>query len=257
MSKTTPGLAGFVALSFKAVQTVFKETIDKILSKIKGKPFLVWPPKLPGNPATRNQKLQCSYHRDKGHLTENCHKLKTHLEQLVSNGHLNDYIDSYLSGSKEGGMVSKRSGTSGTVPAGVIHVIHNPLCTSILLGSFRSDLQKAAHLKQSFEVSDSAHLAPAFYSENYNPSSWKVISFSDSDLRDIQLPHSDPLVITLRIRNFDVKRVLIDQGSFAKVMYQELYEKLGLGEFDLTSFTSPVFGFSGESIIPLRLRSRY
>uniref|UniRef100_A0A2N9G4H4 Uncharacterized protein n=1 Tax=Fagus sylvatica TaxID=28930 RepID=A0A2N9G4H4_FAGSY len=220
MSKTTPGLAGFVALSFKAVQTVFKETIDKILSKIKGKPFLVWPPKLPRNPATRNQKLQCSYHRDKGHLTENCHKLKTHLEQLVSNGHLNDYIDSYLSGSKEGGMVSKRSGTSGTVPA------------------------------------DSAHLAPAFYSENYNPSSWKVISFSDSDLRNIQLPHSDPLVITLRIRNFDVKRVVIDQGSFAKVMYQELYEKLGLGEFDLTSFTSPVFGFSGESIIPLRLRSR-
>jgi hypothetical protein len=72
----------------------------------------------------------------------------------------------------------------------------------------------------------------------------------DSDLRDVQLPHNDPLVITLRIGNYDVKRVLIDQGSFSEVMYQGLYEKLGLGESDLTNFTSLVFGFLGESVIP-------
>lgn len=210
VSKTTPGPAGFITPSFKAFQMVFKELIYRILSKIKGETFFVWSSKLLGNPATRNKKLQCSYHRDKGHLTENCHKLKIHLEQLVSDGHLNDYIDSNLSSLKEGGMVSKRSGMSKTVPAGVIHVIHNPLCTSILLGSFRSDLQKAAHLRQSFRMSDSTHLALVFCSKSYNPFSWKVISFSDSDLRDVQLPHSDPLVITLRIGNFDVKRVLID-----------------------------------------------
>ena len=64
------------------------------------------------------------------------------------------------------------------------------------------------------------------------------------------MPHNDPLVITLRIRNFDVRRVLIDQGSFAEVMYYDMYKKLRLGEADLTSFVSPVFGFSRESIIP-------
>jgi hypothetical protein len=78
-----------------------------------------------------------------------------------------------------------------------------------------------------------------------------TISFSDSDLHDVQLPHNDPLVITLRIGNYDVKRVLVDQGSFAEVMYQELYEKVGLGKSDLSEFSSPVFGFSGESTIPL------
>jgi hypothetical protein len=35
------------------------------------------------------------------------------------------------------------------------------------------------------------------------------------------------------------------------VMYHDLYEKLGLGEVDLTSFTSPIFGFSGEPTVPL------
>jgi hypothetical protein len=78
-----------------------------------------------------------------------------------------------------------------------------------------------------------------------------VISFSDSDLKDVQLPHNDPLVITLRIGNFDVQRVLIDQGSFAEVMYQDLYMKLGLGEAELSSFTSPIYGFSGEPTVPL------
>jgi hypothetical protein len=71
------------------------------------------------------------------------------------------------------------------------------------------------------------------------------ISISDNDLRDVQLPHNNPLVITLRIGNYDVQRALIDQGSFAEVMYQDLYTKLGLGEAALSDFTSPIFGFSG------------
>ena len=37
-----------------------------------------------------------------------------------------------------------------------------------------------------------------------------VLSFSDADkLRTIQ-PHDDALVVTLRIRGYDVKRVIID-----------------------------------------------
>jgi hypothetical protein len=38
----------------------------------------------------------------------------------------------------------------------------------------------------------------------------QTISFSNSDLKDVQLPHNDPLVITLRIGNYDVQRILID-----------------------------------------------
>jgi hypothetical protein len=34
-------------------------------------------------------------------------------------------------------------------------------------------------------------------------------------------------------------------------MYQDLYTKLGLGEAKLASFTSPIFGFSGETTVSL------
>ncbi len=90
---------------------------------------------------------------------------------------------------------------------------------------------------------DYAHLVSTSCSENPGSSDHRVISFSDEDLTDVQMPHSDPLVITLRIGNYDVKRVLIDQGSFAEVMYKGLYEQLSLKEVDLDDFSSPVFGF--------------
>ena len=218
-SKVTSVPTNFVAPSFKAINTVFKEPIYRILDKIKGEPFFIWLPKFPSDPAARNQKLQCSCHRDRGHLTENCHNFKTHLEQLVSNGHLGEYVDLNLIEPNKPGVIGNRSSNSGAAPTSVIHVILNPLCTSILPVSFKSDLQKAAHFRQSYGILDSTHPAPTYCSEIHSSTNKETISVSDGDLKDVQLPHSDLLVITLCIGNYDVKRVLVDQGSFAEVMY--------------------------------------
>jgi hypothetical protein len=208
--KVTSVPSNFVAPSFKAHSTVFKELIYRILEKIKGEPFFMWPPKMPGDPTARNQRPMCSYHCERGHLTENCYKLKSHLEQLVSDGHLSEYVNLNLTKQEKMKQNNDRPGSSGTAPTGVIYVILSPLCTSISSASYRSDLQKAIHLRQSYGISDSAHLVPKFCSEAHGSSVNGTISFSDSDLHDVQLPHNDPLVITLRIGNYDVKRVLVD-----------------------------------------------
>jgi hypothetical protein len=238
-----------VAPTFRAFETVFKEPIYKIMEKIKREPFFVWPSKLLGNPALRDGKLYCTYHRDMGHMTKNFHMLKVHLEKLVSAGHLNQYIDADLSDKKEPSQVVRPSHSSGAPSIGVIHVIHNPLCSTVSSGTYRSGMQKATHLRKSFSIVDSAHPAPIYIVNR--GSIEQVISFLNSDLKDVQLPHNDPLVVTLRIGNFDVQRVLIDQGSFVEVMYHDLYTKLGLGEAELSSFTSPIYGFSGKPTVPL------
>ena len=50
-----------------------------------------------------------------------------------------------------------------------------------------------------------------------------VLGFSNEDkVGTIQL-HDDALVVTLRIGEYDVKRVMIDQGSAADIMYPNLY----------------------------------
>ena len=42
-----------------------------------------------------------------------------------------------------------------------------------------------------------------------------VLSFSDADKLGTRQPHDDALVVTLKIGGYDVKRVIIDQGSAA------------------------------------------
>ena len=50
----------------------FKEPVHKIVFRIKKELFFRWPNKMGGDPSRRNQNLYCTYHRDKGHTTEQC-----------------------------------------------------------------------------------------------------------------------------------------------------------------------------------------
>ena len=79
-----------------------------------------------------------------------------------------------------------------------------------------------------------------------------VMGFSDEDkIGTIQL-HDDVLVITLRIRGYDVKRVMVDQGNAAEIMYPDLYKGLNLKAEDLMPYSSPLVSFEGEDYYPKR-----
>ena len=65
-----------------------------------------------------------------------------------------------------------------------------------------------------------------------------VMDFSDDDKIGTIQPHDDALVITLRIGGYDVRRVMVDQGSAAEIMYLDLYKWLNLKAEDLTSYSS-------------------
>ncbi|XP_050285056.1 uncharacterized protein LOC126724726 [Quercus robur] len=76
-----------------------------------------------------------------------------------------------------------------------------------------------------------------------------ALSFSDDDKVGIVQPHDDALVVTLRVGGYDVRRVLVDQGSGAKIMYLDLYRELNLKLEDLVSYDSPLVGFDGNTVI--------
>ena len=52
----------------------------------------------------------------------------------------------------------------------------------------------------------------------------RSITFTKADLERVQHPHADPLVIQLKINNYDVKRILVDTGSSIEVMYYDLFK---------------------------------
>ena len=77
-----------------------------------------------------------------------------------------------------------------------------------------------------------------------------VMGFSDEDKIGTIQPHDDALVIILRIGGYDVKRVMMDQGSAAEIMYLDFFKELNLRTKDLTPYSSPLVSFEGKVIIP-------
>ena len=52
----------------------------------------------------------------------------------------------------------------------------------------------------------------------------------------------------LKIGWYDVKRVLVDQGSGAEIIYPDLYKGLNLKPKDLTTYDSPLVSFDGKVV---------
>ncbi|XP_075663414.1 uncharacterized protein LOC142633001 [Castanea sativa] len=76
------------------------------------------------------------------------------------------------------------------------------------------------------------------------------IFFNDEDARGVRQPHNDPLVITLTIEGFNTKRVLVDNGSSANIMYLPAFQQLKLDPGRLRPFDSPLVSFSGDGVYP-------
>ena len=77
-----------------------------------------------------------------------------------------------------------------------------------------------------------------------------VLGFSAKDKVGTIQPHDDTLVVTLRIGGYDVKRVIIDQGSAADIMYPDLYRGLNLKPENLTAYNSPLVIFEDKMVVP-------
>ena len=93
--------------------------------------------------------------------------------------------------------------------------------------------------------------------EDTNPKSRRArvdirpaLSFSNEDKIGTIQPHDDALVVTLKIGGYDVKRVMVDQGSGTEIMYPDLYMGLNLRPKDLIAYDSLLVSFDGKVVIP-------
>ena len=191
-----------------------------------------------GDITRRNQSLYYSYHRDRRHTIEDCRTLKDHLRQLEKVGYLVEFLvreDSHLQDLKRGTTIGISTPIQGLI--GVIHATRK--WVEIMKTSPKV---LTVNLAFDIEVEGPVH----------NKSRWEdeSINFMGKDLRDTIQPYEDAWVVTLRIRGFDVKRVMIDQGNGAEIMYPDLYEGLGLTPKDLTRYDSPLVAFDGSIVMP-------
>ncbi|XP_059654961.1 uncharacterized protein LOC132301749 [Cornus florida] len=77
------------------------------------------------------------------------------------------------------------------------------------------------------------------------------IKFDKMDLLRVQIPHEDPLVVSLTIAECLVRRVLIDSGSSANVMPRVTFDRLEIELEKLKPTGNPLLGFDGKRVEPI------
>ena len=190
-----------------------------------------------GEPRKHNPNLHCHYHQDHGHMTEDCRNLWDHLEQLVREGKLKQLLH-HSSGRASQAGSDMRGDASSRLPLGTINIIfaapgETGSCPFRVLPVFRPPAEDHCQALKRARVD-----VPL------------ILGFSDEDKVGTIQPHDDALVVTLRIGGYDVKRVMIDQGSTVDIMYPDLYKGLGLKPEDLAAYSSPLVSFKGRIVAP-------
>ncbi|GAV87688.1 LOW QUALITY PROTEIN: hypothetical protein CFOL_v3_31114, partial [Cephalotus follicularis] len=76
----------------------------------------------------------------------------------------------------------------------------------------------------------------------------EVISFLEADYERVRLPHDDPVVVTLQVTLFTMKRILVDSGSSVDILYKHAFDQLRIPTDQLKSVKTPLVGFVGEMV---------
>ena len=76
------------------------------------------------------------------------------------------------------------------------------------------------------------------------------MSFNEANAKGVKQPHNDPLVIMLTIEGFNTKRILVDNGTSADIIYLLTFQQLKLDPRRLRLFDSPLVSFSRDRVYP-------
>ncbi|XP_022853969.1 uncharacterized protein LOC111375383 [Olea europaea var. sylvestris] len=180
--------------------------------EIKDMKELKWPVRMRSPPESRDMNTYCEFHRDHGHTTENFGNDKRPRNDR----------------GRERAPEAKRDGqpTAGTI--------------NIIIGGIASGGDSNSGRKQYARQYALAFGMPHGKLED--------ITFGTRDLEGVSLLHDDALVISAIVANFEVKRILVDNGSAANILSQEAFANMGISSQQLKAVKTPLQGFGGGVI---------
>ncbi|XP_027912197.1 uncharacterized protein LOC114171242 [Vigna unguiculata] len=214
----------------------------------------------------------CHYHRNNCHTTEECETLRDKIEELVRAGHLRHYVKNTTEGNPrtQYEKYPRRNIPRRDDPRNEPREPRQePRKAQILSEGGRNHLKGGgAQKKDPPERNDKHHIrrvcgggcssssrkkhlraVQSVYAVYRGPRRrMPPITFSDSDFRGVDPNQDDPVVITIELENFVVKKVLIDQGSLVDIIYWKTFQQLQIPAEELTPYDEPIYEFSGERV---------
>ncbi|KAJ9544850.1 hypothetical protein OSB04_024557 [Centaurea solstitialis] len=201
-----------------------KELVDS-LRKIDAN--VRWPKK-PENPSKdKDQTKWCEFHGDHGHTTDECISLKKEIAYLKSNGHLKGIISDE----------AKRPASP----------IHTKVVNCITGGSEVCGLTYSAAKRHAREGPAGFPVPEESKTAAERELDAAKLTFDQDDLSDVNQKHHDALVIQLTIGNCLTKRVLVDGGSSANVIFSDTLKIMGIDRSNIVRRTTTLVGFNGDA----------
>ncbi|XP_048491419.1 uncharacterized protein LOC125492746 [Beta vulgaris subsp. vulgaris] len=182
----------------------------------------------------RDKSKWCAFHGDHGHLTEDCRHLKDNLEDLLRRG----YFSQYKAQTKEGDL-AKTANRNVQSRISEIHVISGGPIHGGSVNGVKASLKGFRH-QINFNESMQWRRPPIM----------PAMSFTVKDAEHVIYPHDDLLVVTLKVSNCLIHRILVDGRSSANILYLSTFKKLMIGPEHLKPVRYLVIGFTGASVTP-------
>uniref|UniRef100_A0A2N9FT45 Uncharacterized protein n=1 Tax=Fagus sylvatica TaxID=28930 RepID=A0A2N9FT45_FAGSY len=205
-----------------------------------------WPGKLRSDPTKRSKDLYCRFHRDHGHTTEDCFALKQQIEALIRQGKLGKFVRQDKPEVRHEPRPPRQDENKDRQedrPRDIIGEIRTIVGGLASGGASRSS--RKAYARQAHNILVTQRSRKSLKMDD------QVISFSEDDARNIHHPHDDALVVTLTIAGFLTRRVLIDNGSSADIIYLPAYQQMKIDKEQLKPIDIPLVGFTGDKVKPL------
>ncbi|GAU45897.1 hypothetical protein TSUD_24990 [Trifolium subterraneum] len=247
-----------------------------------------FPKQLPAKPNVDKKKF-CRFHESYGHVTDDCVHLKDAIEILIQKGYARQYVDGQPRTANNNAPRQNQLAVNPASPeqhveeenrviGGVALVISRPEDFLPL----QTDEEKgaldylAAHLDGSWENFPGALVISGGGSNPITIGSIKrkfdelekaspVEEIKITEVKESSVPFAFyreevpggspnfqiPLLVRAKMANFDVRRILVDQGRSCDIMYSGLFKVLQLTEENLVPYVgSDLQGFNGSTTKP-------
>ncbi|XP_026459428.1 uncharacterized protein LOC113360096 [Papaver somniferum] len=202
------------------VYTKLNTIYSRILKEIKGRDDLDWPwSKGKQPPRSEKSREYCEYHCFNGHQTEKCKNLKIMIQKLIDAWDLKQYVQK--ADTEDRGKRSRQV----QLPEGN-HPVNTISCSETTRPSLTAQIGK--RLRKQFEDCCELYKIDGIEVDEHEHWMDAPMVFDAEDVEEDMEDHNEPLVLTLPVAGYNIKKILIDGGSSVNVLFYDTFKRWNL-----------------------------
>ncbi|GMN38401.1 hypothetical protein TIFTF001_007639 [Ficus carica] len=207
----------------------------------KGKAVVV--DKTGSNPSPRTPagRFQQYTPLDVGHDTKDCIQLRDQIELLIRDGHLWEFVERIITpaGPSRPAQAARRNPrlsdqTDEQEQEHIVHTIFGGTATGDTASSRRSYVREARQYARGDYINMAEHISKICRQDSAS------ITFTDDEADRLLHPHNNALIGEIRVAGNVIRRVLIDNGSSADIMFMDAFSRLKIEGVALIPARTPL-----------------